>query len=250
VPKPIIKIIYKSIIAVFGDDNMKNIKYFLCFLVFAFASCITPQKTKKDELSLPPRKLGIVTAAVLKRGTSTLLPRDYSFVLITKTQTIRIHHKLMGDNIWIFFPPEERKTLIASFNTYLDTYKEGFERKTQKAFFGSQKIEMVWGLLNVAHKAYPTARFEYEYINNKPYFVIASKTVESEKNDANSPAIKIVLSPSQVRKIIALINDDAISLVMQNLRRDFEEYDDEFDDDTKEDDNENKSQKDDFDNAP
>lgn len=207
---------------------MKSIRCCLYVLVFAFVACVTQKKAIKDELSLPPRKLGLVTAAILKRGTNTLLPRDYSFVLITKTQTLRIHHKLMGDNVWIFFPPKERKALIEAFDAYLNAYKDGFEKKTHKAFFGSEKIEMVWGLLNVAHKAYPTARFEYEYINNRPYFVIASKTVESEKNDANSPAIKIVLSPSQVRKIISLINDDAISLVMQNLRRDFEEYDDEF----------------------
>lgn len=205
----------------------KKIFIFSTLVVLSFLSCATRPKTKK-EISLPPRKLGVVTAAIVKRNSKELLPRDYSFVLITKTETLRIHHKLMGDNVWIFFSPEQRKALINAINLYLESYKGKLKDEKNKAYFGKEKIQMVWGLLNVAHKAFPTVRFEYEYLKNgKPYFIIANKTIESEKNDANSPAIKIALSPAQCRKIIALISDEAISEVMESLKTDFEQYDDE-----------------------
>ena len=202
-------------------------------VIFLLFSCNTINKNTKKTLSLPPRKIGVLTAAIVKRNTKTLLPRDFSLVLITKTETLRIHHKLLGDNVWIFFPPKERKKLIMAMEEYLKNYKEGFdEGKRTKAYFGKEKIQMVWGLLNVAHKAYPTMRFEYELLkNNRPYFIIANATVESEKNDANSPALKIALSPKQCRLLLNLINDDAISLIVQNLKNDFEEYDEQEDND-------------------
>ena len=204
---------------------------FLSILLVFFLlllSCKTIDKKNKKTLSLPPRKIGVFTAAVIKRNTKTLLARDFSLVLITRTETLRIHHKLLGDNVWIFFPPKERKNLIIAIEEYLKNYKDGFDDgKRRLAYFGKEKIQMVWGLLNVAHRAYPTVRFEYELLkNDKPYFIIANTTVESEKNDANAPALRIALSPKQCRVLLNLINDDAISLIMQNLKKDFEDYDD------------------------
>lgn len=201
----------------------------LLALILLLASCKTMSAQEKKALSLPPRKIGILTAAVVKRNSKTLLPRDFSLVLITRTETLRLHHKLLGDNVWIFFPPNERRKLIASIEEYLKNYKIGFdETRSRVAYFGKEKIQMVWGLLNVAHRAYPTMRFEYELLKDeKPYFIIANATTESEKNDANSPALKIALSPKQARLLLTLINDDAILSVMQNLKNDFETYDDE-----------------------
>ena len=199
----------------------KTIIHVFVFLALLYVtSCTTTIKSEKKNISLPPRKLGIITASIVKRNSKELLPRDYSFVLITKTATLRVHHKLLGDNIWIFFPEKERKTLISAMENYLDNYKTGFKDKKQKAYFGKENIQMVWGLLNAAHIAYPTVRFEYEYLKNgKPYFIIANTTIESTKNDANSPAMKIALSPLQCKKVLSLINDDAINKVIDALKK-------------------------------
>jgi uncharacterized protein TP_0772 len=209
--------------------NRSVASVFLVVIALFISSCITTtKKSEKKSLSLPPRKLGVITASVVKRNSKELLPRDYSFVLITKTATLRIHHKLLGDNIWIFFPETERRMLVSAMEKYLDNYKTGLKGKKQKAYFGKETIQMVWGLLNAAHIAYPTVRFEYEYLKNgKPYFIIANTTIESTKNDANSPAMKIALSPLQCKKVLSLINDDAINKVIDALKKDFEQYDDE-----------------------
>lgn len=204
--------------------------------IFSFLSCKTVGHQKDKRLSLPPRKIGVLTAAVVKRNSKTLLPRDFSLVLITKTETLRIHHKLLGDNVWIFFPPKEREELIIAIEEYLKHYKEGFNvNKHKTAYFGKEKIQMVWGLLNVAHKAYPTMRFEYDFLkHDKPYFIIANATIKSEDDDANSPALRIALSPKQCRLLLQLISDDAISSIVQNLKNDFEQYDDFEDEENKE----------------
>lgn len=198
----------------------------ICFLFFA---CSTTKKiTKEENISLPSKRLGKITAAIVKRNSKELLPREYSFVLITQNKKLRIHHKLLGDNIWIFFEDEDRKTLITAIENYLDNYKTGFSSKKQKAYFGKVPSQMVWGLLNAAHTAEPTMRFEYEYLkNDKPYFIIANKTVESLKHDSNCPAVKIAFSPAQCRKVLALIGNENISSIMKNIKKDFEQYDEE-----------------------
>ena len=210
--------------------------FLFCFLVF---NCNTINKTTKEEnLPLPSRRLGKITAAIVKRNSKELLPREYSFVLITQNGKLRIHHKLLGDNIWIFFEDKDRKILITAIENYLENYKNGLTDKKQKAYFGKVPSQMVWGLLNAAHTAEPTMRFEYEYLkNNKPYFIIANATVKSLKDDSNCPAVKIAFSPAQCKKVLALIGDENISSVVQSIKKDFEQYDeeDEFDEEIEED---------------
>ncbi|MGP1439998.1 MAG: hypothetical protein ACTTJ3_04565 [Treponema sp.] len=213
---------FKSIFKCFIFSN-------LCFLFF---NCYTTKKTtKEDNLSLPLRRLGKITASIVKRNSKELLPREYSFVLITQNGKLRIHHKLLGDNIWIFIEEKDRKTLISAIENYLENYKQGFHRDNKKkAYFGKVPSQMVWGLLNAAHAAEPTMRFEYEYLKNgKPYFIIANATVESIKKDSNCPAVKIAFSPAQCKKVLALIGEENISSVVQSIKKDFEQYDEDDD---------------------
>jgi len=212
---------------------LKSILKYL-FVFFLFFSCATIKKeTKTENISLPSRRLGKITAAIVKRNSKELLPREYSFVLITQNGKLRIHHKLLGDNIWIFFEEKDRKTLISAIEDYLGNYKKGFySDKKQKAYFGKVPSQMVWGLLNAAHTAEPTMRFEYAYLKNgKPYFIIANATVKSIKDGSNCPAVKIAFSPNQCKKVLQLIGEDNVSSIMQNIKKDFEEYDeiDDFD---------------------
>ena len=219
-------------------SKLNHIHFFsFCLLCLLCFNCNTTKVvTKKENISLPSRRLGKVTAAIVKRNSKELLPREYSFVLITQNGKLRIHHKLMGDNIWIFFEDETRKVLISAIENYLENYKNGFNAKKQKAYFGKVPSQMVWGLLNAAHTAEPTMRFEYEYLkNNKPYFIIANTTVESLKNDSNCPAVKIAFSPAQCRKVLSLIGEENISSIVKSIKKDFEQYDEEEEEDFEED---------------
>ena len=206
---------------------------FLFFLCFLFFDCNTTKKTtvNDENISLPSRRLGKITASIVKRNSKELLPREYSFVLITQNGKLRIHHKLLGDNIWIFFEDKDRKTLISAIENYLEHYKQGFyHNNRQKAYFGKVPSQMVWGLLNAAHTAEPTMRFEYAYLKNgKPYFIIANATVKPIKDDSNCPAVKVAFSPNQCRKVLQLIGDDNISSIMKSIKKDFEQYDEEDD---------------------
>lgn len=203
--------------------------YFVC----SICSCSTLKKKEKDSLgNFPPKRLGSISAATVKRNGGELLPREYSFVIIPANNKLRMHHKLLGDNIWVFFPGESRKALVSAMEKYLETYKTGLRSKPVKAYFGKTESEMIWGVLNAAHSAEPEMRFEYEHLKNgKPYFIIANRTVKSKKDEANCPAIKAAFSPAQCRKVLKLISEESINAVITELKTEFEQYDDEFEDD-------------------
>lgn len=212
----------------YGGGAMKKILF--SFLLFAFfCGCKTLSKKEKSTLgNFPPKRLGTVSASTVKRNTKELLPREYSFLIIPENNKLRIHHKLLGDNIWIFFSEDNRKVFISAMEKYLETYKNGLKAPPKKAYFGKIQGEMIWGVLNAAHSAEPPIRFEYDHLKNgRPYFIIANKTVKSEKDGANCPAICAAFSPAQCRKVLELIGEKNITAVIQELKTAFERYDDE-----------------------
>lgn len=214
-------------------------KYIFLILAAAvfYVNCATVQKKEKSSLgNFPPKRLGSVSASTVKRGGKELLPREYSFVIIPENNKLRMHHKLLGDNIWIFFSGENRKLLVSAIEEYLKVYKTELKGAPSKAYFGKAETEMIWGVLNAAHTAKPVVRFEYAHLKNgRPYFIMANKTVKSEKDGANCPAIRAAFSPAQCRKVLKLIGEENISSVIREMKIAFEEYDEEdkeFDDDT------------------
>ena len=72
--------------------------------LIATGACTTV--SKKDDPNFlgnyPVQSLGVMHLNLVKRYSDTLLPRDISFVFDPASNTVKFHHKMMGDNIWIY----------------------------------------------------------------------------------------------------------------------------------------------------
>lgn len=201
-----------------------------CFLVF-FVSCATTKKKDENYLGdFNSMSLGEIMGATVSRTKNQLNPRVISLVFAPRTNLLSFHHKFMGDNIWITLDYQGRQTMIAAINRYLDTYKSGelnAANEKTKAYFGKTEITMDWGLLGTTHKNKPTLRFEYQRFGEKklPYFIMASKTEKAGGTDeANSPAIRIALSPAKCQEFLEYLKQENLLSIVQELQADFEKY--------------------------
>lgn len=209
------------------------IPLFLLILTTAFflsSSCTTRSKKHDPDFlgNYPIQSLGLLHLNLVKRYSTTLLPRDVSFVFESSTNSIKFHHKMMGDNIWISLKKKDRELLCNAINQYL----AAFANKTltpngakKKAAFGKTDVLMTWGLLGSAHRTYPALRFEYQFITSKrPYFILATATTQAN-DGANSPAIRIAVSPAQCKDLLNVINEPALLKLVEELKAEYEKFD-------------------------
>lgn len=214
---------------------MKNtfFKVLVVILSFACFSCASTKKKDKNMLGeFNAVNLGKVMVAVVPRIKTELSPREVTFIFSPKTNLVSFHHRFLGDTIWITLTYEERQAMIEAIKKYLQAYKNGELTETnnkKKAYFGKTSSYMDWGLLGVTYKAKPTLRFEYQQFGEKhlPYFIIATATQTSIDDDikANSPAIRLALSPAKCQEFLIRLDQDNLQKIVDELQADFEKFD-------------------------
>lgn len=200
------------------------------FLAFVFCeSCSTVQKS--DELNVladyPPALLGVSHLNVVSRFSVTLVPRDVTFIFDASSNTTKFHHKMLGDNIWVHLSQENRAVMRKAMQSYLDSFMQhtlSQEHANQKGFFGTTDIFMCWGLFGASHEAFPTLRFEYQFITpSRPYFIIATATTEGS-DKSNSPALRIAVSPLQCKDILAFIEESNLRELTEKIKNEYEKF--------------------------
>ena len=199
------------------------------FAAVFLASCNTVQKS--DELHVaadyPPELLGVSHLNIVSRFTGTLLPRDVTFVFDASSNTTKFHHKMLGDNIWVYLSETNRAVMRKAMQSYLDSFMQhtlGQEHANQKGFFGTTDVFIHWGLFGASHEAFPTLRFEYQFITpSRPYFIIATATTEGS-NESNSPALRIAVSPLQCKDILALIEERNLRELAEKIKNEYEKF--------------------------
>ena len=208
----------------------------LCLLIatlgigfFSGACASTSKKHDPDFLgNYPVQSLGVLHINIVKRYSNDLLPRDVSFIFEPSTNIIKFHHKMMGDNIWISLKKNERALLREAIEQYLAAFADKAltpEGAKKKGAFGTADIFMTWGLLGSAHEAYPTLRFDYQFITpQRPYFILATATTQA-KDGANSPAIRIAISPAQCKDVLKVLDEKALLQLVEELKADYEKFD-------------------------
>lgn len=195
-----------------------------------FTACKTSPQTEDPDFlgNYPPQSLGVAHLNIVKRYSSTLIPRNISFVFDPKTNTVKFHHKLMGDNIWVYLSKENRQLLREGIERYLAAFKAKTltqEGSKKKGCFGKTDVLVTWGLAGSAHQAYPTLRFDYQFITpQRPYFILANATVKGS-DDANCPAMRIAISPAQCQDMLGIIDEQALSALIDELRSDYDKFD-------------------------
>lgn len=200
----------------------------LALLIF---SCKTTQK--KDENFLGDFNivgLDKIMAATVSRTDSTLSPKVLTLVFSPRTNVLSFHHRYMGDNIWVSLDYKDRQMMIKGINAYLDSFKNRTltaDNSKKKGFFGKTPVRIDWGVLGLAHFAIPNLRFEYQLFGEKklPYFILATATTTANKSHANSPAIRVALSPAKCQEFLRYLDQDYLLSVVKELQDDFEKYD-------------------------
>lgn len=201
--------------------------FFLTFVFFELCSTVQ----KPDEVNVlddyPPALLGVSHLNVVSRFGGTLLPRDVTFIFEPSSNTTKFHHKMLGDNIWVHLSQENRAVMRKAMQSYLDSFIQhtlSQEQANRKGFFGTTDVYMTWGLFGTSHEAYPTLRFEYQFITpSRPYFIIATATTEGS-GESNSPALRIAVSPLQCKDILAFIEEKNLRELTEKIKSEYEKF--------------------------
>jgi len=205
-------------------------------LIFLSGSCTSTSKKHDPDFlgNYPVQSLGVLHLNIVKRYSNDLLPRDVTFVFESSTNTVKFHHKMMGDNIWISLKKNERALLREAIERYLAAFDDKTltpEGAKKKGALGQIDILMTWGLFGSAHEAYPTLRCDYQFITPKrPYFILATATTQTN-DGANSPAIRIAISPAQCKDVLNVLNEQSLLQLVEELKAEYDKYD-EFDSNT------------------
>ena len=205
-------------------------------VVFLSGACTSTSKKHAPDFlgNYPVQSLGVLHLNIVKRYSDTLLPRDISFIFEPSSNTVKFHHKMMGDNIWIALKKNERALLREAIERYLVAFADKTltaEGAKKKGVFGKTDVLMTWGLFGGAHEAQPTLRFDYQFITpQRPYFILANATTQGS-DGANCPAIRIAISPAQCKDVLKALDETALLQLVEELKAEYEKYD-EFDSNT------------------
>lgn len=215
---------------------MKHTKIFSTLLLLGLLSilaggCKTAPKAPDPNFlgDFPAQSLGALHLNVVKRFTNDLLPRDVSFVFDPRTNVVKFHHKMMGDNIWVYLTKENRAEMRTAIEQYLADFKAQkltAEGAKKKGAFGKSSVLMTWGLVGSAHTAYADLRYDYQFITpQRPYFILAAAT-EKASDGANSPALRIAISPAQCKDVLTVLDDVLLLKLVEELKAEYERFDD------------------------
>ncbi len=209
---------------------------YMCFsvlLLFSFVTGLGACKTRQAKpntgftANYPPQALGTAHLNIVKRFSDVLQPRDISFVFEPGSNYIKFHHKMMGDNIWVYLSKENRTEMRNAIAQYLEAFSAQSLTPTgakKKGAFGVSDVVMTWGLFGSAHKAFPELRFDYQFITPKrPYFILAASTVTGTAG-RNSPAIRIAVSPAQCKDILPILDEQNLQAIIEDLKADYDKF--------------------------
>ncbi len=176
----------------------------------------------------PPRELGIILGNSVPQNKTTLIPREISFLFYPNGNNVEMSFRDGMNFITLPLTEMNRKNILDAMSVYIAEYQSGklnTENSKKKAYFGSTRAFISWGLLAPTYYAIPELRFEYQILeNNKPYFFIANATSPETTVDgypvrdgAGSPALRIAFSPIQCQNMIEMLNQDALLKIVSDL---------------------------------
>lgn len=203
-----------------------------------FISCTSvPEAPDPDYLGdFPQQDLGTEMLNTIPQGKNTLEPRDVSMIFYPQTNLVEMDFRYGMNNINIFLDQQTRDIMVTGMKKYIEQYTTGIldiKQDKKKAFFGKSSMRMMWGILAPSYTAFPSVRFEYQYITpEKPYFVLANAsspitTMEGSiiKNAGNSPAIRLAISPIQAEKMIETLSQDNLLAIVKELEIEAAQFD-------------------------
>lgn len=164
-------------------------------------------------------ELELVMLNKVDQGTAKFTPKEVGFSFFPQTNIMHLYVKYDMNTVSLYLDEAARGEFKKALESYVEEFKKGELTKAKsqkKAYFGSAKVYMEWGLLAPNYLAQPKLRFEYLFNKeNKPYFIAANATSpeidskgKDKKNGNGSPALKLAVSPVQATRLIKLLEQD------------------------------------------
>lgn len=184
----------------------------------------------------PPVALETVMVNKLSTNTNELKPFELGLLFYPMDNTVEMNFRYIANNITLVMSQKSREAMLAAMQTYIDNYQANVLTPKQdfsKAYFGKTWVMMSWGILAPAYYSVIEPRFEYHYVTEeKPYFIFVNASAPETdskgyyvKDGTNSPSVCIAFSPIQCRRIIELINQDALLAIVKKLDDEAAQFD-------------------------
>jgi len=176
----------------------------------------------------PPRELGTIMGNSVPQNKTTLNPKEMSFLFYPNGNNVEMTFRDNMNYITLPLTEKNRKDMLDAMAAYINEYQDGkliAANSKKKAYFGSTRAFISWGLLAPTYYAIPELRFEYQILDNgKPYFFIANATAPETTVDgylvregAGSPALRLAFSPIQCQNLIEMLNQEALLKIVRDL---------------------------------
>lgn len=140
---------------------------------------------------------------------------DYTATFYPRSNYIYFLTKVGIDKVQLCFSYNERKSMEAAKNKYLELYESGQikrEKPNKKNSLSNGNIYINWGAIGPAHQSYAPYYTNIEFIlENKPYFrIMCEQSPELDDSGNSSPRIFIYISPAQWEQICQICDQERL----------------------------------------
>ncbi|HOS29713.1 MAG TPA: hypothetical protein PLR39_02825 [Treponemataceae bacterium] len=203
--------------------HMSAAAVLLCSLVF-LVSCVTPAPNPKDDNFLGDfNPIQIDNLMALNNAVSGIKPVEIRTYLVPRTNTVELYFRIFANEIALVIDKKARDQIRTSAQEYLALYEANslkIQEPSKKNAWLKGTMSIGWGVLSPVR--FTTAPFwtNYEYLEEKPYFLLyLNPTPDLNDAAAYSPVVELYLSPAQVREFLDVTDQERLESIVEEYNK-------------------------------
>lgn len=202
----------------------KNYKILLCVLlslcILSAVSCVTSVPEEKDVNFLGdfnPIQLENLMA-LTHSNAGGIKPVEIRAYLVPRTNTVELYFRIFANEIALVLDKKTRDLIKVSAEEYLALYEADnlpVREPSKKNAFIKGSVSVAWGLLSPVRNTTAPFFTNYEYLDNKPYFMInLNPAPDANDTAAYSPSVNMYLSPSLLQDYLELTDQTYLESIV------------------------------------
>ena len=204
-------------------------------LLTVFASCATIKGGDADKAEADPNFIGdfdpirLEDAMALRKVFGKIKPTVLRLYFVPRTNIVEAHFR-DGMNTLLMFDENARNTIGEAGALYAASYGDyssgnanamPVRKPTKKNVFNTGSVSVAWGVTAAARNGKSSFRTNYEFLEkNKPYFLLTAEPADDkEDSSAQSPAVHLYFSPSQLESLFEITGREALCEQVDELNK-------------------------------